>query len=235
MSPPRNLAGGVASSWQAAPPCPVWVHHGLGSRLWDVDGTEYVDLHNGFGAMLVGHAHPAVVQAVQERVALGSHFAQPTEDLIAVSAELARRFGLPLWRFGNSGTESTMDAIHLMRAKTGRSRIIKVEGTYHGHHDSVQVCVYPDPRRRGTARVARTRYRPKPASRPISRVSPSSCRSATSTRSSARCWEYPDEIAGMILEPMMMNIGIIAPPDGYLAGLVELLHAARRVPRASTR
>src|SRR5262245_38606700 len=92
-----HLAGGVASSWQAAPPCPVWVDHGLGARVWDVDGTEYVDLHNGFGAMLVGHAHPAVVRAVQARIERGSHFAQPTEDVITVSTELARRFGLPLW------------------------------------------------------------------------------------------------------------------------------------------
>ena len=67
----RNLAGGVASSWQDAPPRAIWIEKGLGSKITDVDGTTYVDLHNGFGAMLVGHAHPAVVKAVQERVALG--------------------------------------------------------------------------------------------------------------------------------------------------------------------
>ncbi len=77
----------------------------------------------------------------------GTHFAQPTEDAIWVAEELARRFGLPQWRFANSGTEATMDAIHLMRAITGRDLVIKVEGCYHGHHDSVQVSVLPSPRR----------------------------------------------------------------------------------------
>ena len=94
-------------------------------------------MHGGYGVSLVGHAHPAVVRAVSERVARGTHFAQPTEDAVAVAEELARRFGLPLWRFGNSGTEATMDAVHMMRAYTGRDLIIKVEGCYHGHHDSV--------------------------------------------------------------------------------------------------
>src|SRR5205823_6828303 len=98
-------------------------------------------LHNGYGVMLVGHAHPKVVEAVQRRVAEGTHFAQPTPDSIVVAENLAERFGLPLWRFGNSGTESTMDAVHLMRAATGRSMIVKIEGTYHGHHDSVMVSV----------------------------------------------------------------------------------------------
>src|SRR5205807_2544588 len=80
--------------------------------------------------------------AVSDRIALGSHFAQPTPDSIAVAEELKRRFGLPKWRFGNSGTEATMDAVHLMRVATGRWKMIKVEGSYHGHHDSVQVSVY---------------------------------------------------------------------------------------------
>ena len=76
---------------------------------------------------------------MQRRVTHGTHFAQPTDDSIVVARELSRRFGLPLWRFNNSGTEATMDAIHLMRAITGRDEIIKIEGTYHGHHDSVMV------------------------------------------------------------------------------------------------
>src|SRR5215217_6104851 len=103
------------------------------SLVWDADGNEYVDLHGGYGVMAVGHAHPAVVRAVSERVARGTHFAQPTAEAIVVAEELARRFGVPLWRFANSGTEATMDAVHLMRAIIGRSLIVKVEGCYHGH------------------------------------------------------------------------------------------------------
>ena len=101
-------------------------------------------MHGGYGASIAGHAHPAIVDAVSRQVRRGHHFAQPTEDAIWVAGELARRFGLPLWRFANSGTEATMDAVHLARSFTGRDLIIKVEGCYHGHHDSVEVSVLPE-------------------------------------------------------------------------------------------
>jgi glutamate-1-semialdehyde 2,1-aminomutase len=140
----RALAGGVTSSWQITRPQPVWLSHGKGSKIYDVDGNEYVDLHGGYGAALAGHGHPAIVEAVRSQASLGTHFAQPTPAAILVAEELTRRFGLPLWRFANSGTEATMDAVHLMRAVTGRDLIIKVEGCYHGHHDSVQVSVCPE-------------------------------------------------------------------------------------------
>ena len=103
--------------------------------MWDVDGNEYIDFHNGFSAMVQGHAHPAIRAAVERRLALGTHFGAPTEEAVAVAEELARRFGLPSWRFTNSGTESTMDAIRIARAYTGRDDIVKVFGAYHGHHD----------------------------------------------------------------------------------------------------
>ena len=146
----RNvLAGGVTSSWQITQPQPVWLSHGVGAKVYDADGNEYVDLHGGYGAALAGHAHPAIVRAVRDQVGRGTHFAQPTEDAIVVAGELARRWTLPRWRFANSGTEATMDAVHLMRSYTGRDLIIKVEGGYHGHHDSVQVSVMPDPAQAG--------------------------------------------------------------------------------------
>src|SRR3954470_635184 len=114
----RVMPRGVPSSFQAADPRPIYLSHGEGSRVWDVDGNEYVDFHNGFGVMCVGHANPAIVAAVRERAGQGSHFAAPTEGSIVVAQELRRRFGLPQWRFTNSGTESTMDAVHLARAAT---------------------------------------------------------------------------------------------------------------------
>jgi len=218
------LAGGVTSSWQISRPQPVWLSHGSGSKVYDVDGNDYVDMHGGYGAAMAGHAHPAVVAAVQHQVTRGTHFAQPTREALAVARELSRRFGLPQWRFANSGTESTMDAVHLMRAITGRDLIIKVEGCYHGHHDSVQVSVYPDADEFGPA--------DRPASVPASAGIPRALTDLTIivgfndlAAVDRVLGEHPGGVAGMIVEPIMMNAGVILPEPGYLAGLRELLHA----------
>jgi len=141
----RHVAGGVASSWQASPPHAIFIDRGDGSHIWDIDGNEYVDYHLGYGAMVVGHAHPAIVEAIQRQASRGTHFAQPTKHLDVIGENLAERFSLPLWRFCNSGTEATLEAARLMRAKTGRDLLIKIEGTYHGHHDSLMFSVIPDP------------------------------------------------------------------------------------------
>jgi glutamate-1-semialdehyde 2,1-aminomutase len=221
---PALLAGGATSSWQITQPQPVWLSHGAGSKIYDVDGNEYVDLHGGYGAVLAGHAHPAIVAAVRAQAARGTHFAQPTEDALTVAAELARRFTLPVWRFANSGTEATMDAVHLMRSITDRDLIIKIEGCYHGHHDSVQVSVTPDPEEAGPPG--------KPAQAPASTGIPDAIIRLTLVAtfndidSVARLLdEHPGEVAGMIIEPIMMNAGIIHPEPGYLAALKDLLHA----------
>jgi glutamate-1-semialdehyde 2,1-aminomutase len=221
-----TLAGGVVSSWQISRPQPVWLSHGQGSKLYDVDGNEYVDLHGGYGVSLAGHGHPAIVEAVQAQVARGTHFAQPTATALAAASELSRRFGLPQWRFCNSGTEATMDAVHLMRAVTGRDLIIKVEGCYHGHHDSVQVSVCPDQDESDLG----------PAGQPNGIPSSSGIPAAITDLTlivgfndlaavRRRLEENPGRIAGMILEPIMMNAGIIVPEPGYLQGLKDLLHA----------
>src|SRR6476620_9654897 len=219
------LAGGATSSWQVAEPHAVWISHGAGSKLYDVDGNEYSDCHGGYGVSLAGHAHPAIVEVVRARVGLGTHFAQPTEDAIVVADNLSERFGQPLWRFANSGTEATMDAVHLMRAATGRQRILKVEGGYHGHHDSVEVSVLPE----AGDDIG-------PADAPLGIADNSGIPEAITDLTTivpfndlaaveAALARHPGEVAGMIIEPIMMNAGIIHPEDGYLAGLKDLLHA----------
>ena len=219
------LAGGVTSSWQVTRPQPVWLSHGQGSKIYDVDGNEYVDMAGGYGVTLAGHGHPAIAAAIRAQAGLGTHFAQPTRAAIAVAQELSRRFGLPQWRFANSGTEATMDAVHLMRAVTGRDLIIKIEGGYHGHHDSVQVSVSPDDDDEiGPA------YQPTgvPSSSGIPRamtdltlVAGFNDVAAVRRILAAR----PGQVAGLIIEPIIMNAGIILPEPGYLAALKDLLHA----------
>src|SRR5690348_12978489 len=212
---------GVPSSFQDAAPQPVFMDRGKGSRVWDVDGNEYVDFHNGFGVMCVGHANPAIVQAVSERAAKGSHFAAPTDGSIVVAQELRRRFGLPQWRFTNSGTESTMDAIHLARGATGRDLVLKIEGSYHGHHDAVMVSVRPPLEDLGP--------REEPGSVPFGGGKPKAVTDLTKAIAfnDADLLErvlddIGDRVAALILEPAMMNITIVCPKPGYLERAREL-------------
>jgi glutamate-1-semialdehyde 2,1-aminomutase len=219
-----SLAGGVTSNWQISQPQPIWLSHGSGSRVWDVDGNEYIDLHGGYGVNLAGHGHPAIVEAITKRAPAGTHFAQPTEDAIVVAEELGRRFGLPLWRFNNSGTEATMDAVHLMRAATGRDRIFKIEGCYHGHHDSVMVSVYNDLEELGSPN--RPDSPPSGAGLPraiLDLVTVVPFNDVTALKRLLE--EHAGEVAGMILEPVMMNAGIILPEEAYLARVLDLVHA----------
>src|SRR5216110_1843545 len=217
------LPRGVPSSFQDAAPQPVFADHGKGSRMWDVDGNEYIDFHNGFGVMVVGHAHPKIVKTISERAAKGTHFAQPVVDDAIVAEELARRFRQPQWRFTNSGTESTLDAVRLARGFTGRDRLIKIEASYHGHHDALLVSVEPPPDLMGPADA--------PVSVPYSGGTPQAVVDLVTVvpfndlevleRTLDR---HRGEVAAIIVEPVMMNIGIVLPDDGYLAGVLELAH-----------
>ncbi len=220
----RSLAGGATSSWMIAKPQTVWISHGEGSKIYDIDGHEYVDLHGGYGVGVIGHAHPAFVSAVSRRARRGTHFAQPTEDAMIVAEELSRRFDQPLWRFTNSGTEATLDAFHLMRAATERDLVIKIEGCYHGHHDSAMVSVANEEDEIG------------PRTQPLSPASGTGLPEAMTDLTRIAHFndlgsveqilvEYPGQVAGLILEPIMMASGVIAPEEGYLAGLKELLHS----------
>src|SRR5262249_48460211 len=134
-----HLSGGVASSYQLRDPWPIYLERGSGPRVWDVDGNEMWDFHNGFGSMVQGHAHPATGAGIEGPRAAAPLRPAPPEDAIAVGDGPPRRWGLPKWRFTNSGSESTMDAIRIARGTTGRETIVKIFGSYHGHHDGVMV------------------------------------------------------------------------------------------------
>ena len=214
---------GVPSSFQDSSPQPVFIERGRGSRVWDVDGNEYVDFHNGFGVMVVGHAHPKIVAAVTRQITLGSHFAQPVEDSVIVANELARRFRQPKWRFTNSGTESTLDAVRIARGFTGRDRLIKIEASYHGHHDALMVSVEPPPDRMGPPEA--------PASVPQSEGIPAAIVALTTVvpfndlpALEKAFTQHSDEVAAVIVEPAMMNVGIVLPDAGYLAAIKEVAH-----------
>ena len=219
------MPAGVPSSFQSNEPWPTYIERGTGSHVWDVDGNEYVDFHNGFGVMSVGHSNPTVVASIRERVGLGTHFAAPTEGSIEVAEELKRRFGLPQWRFTNSGTESTMDVVHFARAATGRDVIVKIEGSYNGHHDAVMVSTYPELEELEAAgeSVGIPYGEGYPtALTELTRVVPFNDADALE-----RLLEQLDgKVAGMILEPAMMNINIIPPREGYLARIRELTSKA---------
>jgi glutamate-1-semialdehyde 2,1-aminomutase len=217
----KVMPGGVPSSFQSNDPWPVYVERGLGSRVWDVDGNEYADFHNGFGVMCIGHANPTVGAAVKARIDEGTHFAAPTDGSIAVAEELARRFGLPQWRFNNSGTEATMDAVHIARGATDRDTILKIEGSYHGHHDTVMVSVYPPLEALGA--------RDDPISVPYGGGVPDAMRELTravpfndADTLQSVLEKIGEQVAGLIMEPAMMNINIIPPREGYLERVREL-------------
>jgi glutamate-1-semialdehyde 2,1-aminomutase len=217
----KVMPGGVPSSFQENDPWPVYIERGRGSRVWDVDGNEYADFHNGFGVMCIGHANPTVGAAVKARIDEGTHFAAPTDGSIAVAEELSRRFGLPQWRFNNSGTEATMDAVHLARGATGRDTILKIEGSYHGHHDTVMVSVYPPLEALGA--------RDDPISVPYGGGVPDAMRELTravpfndADALQSVLEKIGEQVAGLIMEPAMMNINIIPPREGYLERVREL-------------
>jgi glutamate-1-semialdehyde 2,1-aminomutase len=219
-----TLAGGVASSYQLRNPWPIYLSHGRGAQVWDVDGNRLLDFHNGFGSMVQGHAHPAIEKAVRERFPLGSHFAAPTEDGVVVAEELAHRFGLPKWRYTNSGSEATMDAIRIARAATGRDTIVKIFGSYHGHHDYVMVSIGVPYEQIGD----RDEY----ASIPYGAGVPQTVADMTIAvpfndaaamgRRIERLAEQGRLPACVVMEAAMMNLGVVLPEPGYLEAVREL-------------
>src|SRR4051794_19546701 len=219
----RTLAGGVASSYQLREPWPIYLERGAGPRVWDVDGNEAFDFHNGFGSMVQGHAHPAIGAAVSERYARGTHFAAPTEDAVVVGEELARRWGLPKWRYTNSGSESTMDAIRIARAYTRREPILKIFGSYHGHHDTVMVSIGVDYDQIGPA--------DHPSQLPYGAGIPQATVDLTHAvhfNDAETMERLIAEVrpACVIMEAAMMNLGVVLPEDGYLEAVRQITRDA---------
>lgn len=216
------LPAGVASSFQANRPHPIFITGGSGSRIWDLDGNEYSDYHNGFGVMVMGHAHPVIAAAIAEVAGRGTHFAAPNESTVRVARELVRRFHLPKVRFANSGTEATLDTVRLARAFSGKDGLVKIEGTYHGHHDAVMVSVRPSPDKMGP--------RARPASVPQSAGIPQAVLDMVVVvpfndpdALDAALTEH-DDVGTMIIEPIMLNCGVIPPRSGYLEAVREITH-----------
>ena len=221
----ESLIKGVASSYQMRDPYPIYFTHGKGSRVWDVDGREVSDFHNAFGCMVQGHAHPAIVEAVQKRMELGSQFALPAEDSIIVAEHLKKNFKQPRWRFLNSGSEATMDAIRIARAHTGRDPIMKIMGSYHGHHDYVMVSIglveFKD-------RGPRNNYKSTPYGAGIPQgvadmtiPVPFNDADAMENRIE-RLIAEGRKPACVIMEPAMMNLGVVLPEPGYLERVREI-------------
>ena len=212
----NHLPLGVASAYQSQPPYPIVVERANGQCVWDLDGHKYLDLHAGFGANVFGHAHPAIVQAIQDQAAEGGHYAHPTLKLGDYTAALCNRFELDQVRLANSGSEATMEALRLARAYTGRQKIVRFEGGYHGHHDLVMVSMKPNPEAAGDQRL------PKPVlstrgviKGTVDEVIPLHFNDLDSIREVLQ----GEEIAAVILEPIMCNLGLVRPDHEFMLEL----------------
>jgi glutamate-1-semialdehyde 2,1-aminomutase len=217
----KALPLGVASSFQAYDPYPLFMTDARGSRIWDADGNEYVDFDMAFGVLAAGHSHPAVAEVLAHRVANGTCYTFPVEDSILLAEELKRRFNADLIRFSNSGTEATMDAIRVARGFTGREKIIKFEGGYHGHHDDVLVSIQPPRELMGPAEAPASV--PISAGIPVSRLAETVIAPFNEPEILEQILErHRGEIAAIIVEPVQFNIGVVPPLPGFLERIREL-------------
>ena len=212
------LPRGVSSNFRAVDPNPIFIESAIGTTITDLDGNKYTDFAMAFGAMLVGHAHPKVVAAIEAQAKKGTLHAMPHLLEKSVAKELRARFGHTQWRFANSGTEATMHAIRLARGYTGRPGVIKFEGGYHGAHDTVLVSGKPP--------LQKTGHRDSPAAVPGSEGIPpesyahtyvAQFNSLESVR--MRFEENRNKIACVIVEPIMLNMGVTEPDPGFLEWL----------------
>src|SRR5262252_4615810 len=214
----RVIPGGVNSpvrAFRAVGGTPPFIERGAGSRIWDADGREYIDYVGSWGPLALGHADPDVVEAVRAAAGRGLSFGAPTEGEAELAEVLARLIpGLELVRLVSSGTEATMSALRLARGATGRSRIVKFEGCYHGHADSLLV-------KAGSG--ALTFGNPSSAGVPAEIAAQTLVLAYNDSAGlDAAFTEHGRSIACVIVEPVAGNMNLVAPAPGFLQRLREL-------------
>ena len=215
------MPGGNSRTTTFFDPYPFYFQRGQGAHIWDADGTERIDFNNNYTSLVIGHAHPDVIKAVQAVAENGLSFPGPTEHEIRLAEMLTRRIpSLESVRFTNSGTEATMNAVRLARAFTGRTKLAKFEGAFHGTHDWVMVSVTPDPKTAGN------RKRPKPVASSLG-IPPAVLKHTVVLpwNDQEACAEIlareADQIAGLIVDPLLCNAGLVPPAEGFLEFLRE--------------
>ena len=213
------MPGGNSRTTTFFDPYPFYLQRGQGAHVWDADGNDRVDFNGNYTSLILGHAPPAVVQAVQRAAEAGLSFPGPTEHEIRLAEVLCRRIpSLERVRFTNSGTEATMNAVRLARAFTGRPKLAKFEGAFHGTHDWVMVSVTPDPKTAGGRR------RPKPVAWSAG-LPPAIVKNVV-----VLPWNDGDaceailekegaSVAAVIVDPLLANAGMIPPAEGFLERL----------------
>ncbi len=219
----RLLPGGVNSpvrAFRAVGGDPLMIERAVGSRLYDVDGHAYIDYVGSWGPMIVGHAHPAVVKAIQEAAAQGVSYGAPTPwETVLAGMVVEAVPSIEMVRFVNSGTEATMSAIRLARGVTGRTRIVKFEGCYHGHADSLLV-------KAGSG--AMTFGVPDSLGVPPDLARQTITLPYNDTDAVHAAFQaVGKEIACVIVEPVAGNMGVVPPRPGFLEALREITAAHR--------
>jgi glutamate-1-semialdehyde 2,1-aminomutase len=214
----KVLPLGVTSSFQHWDPHPISIVSAKGAYFKDVDGRKLLDLSMGFGAMLVGHLNKDVVRAVKKTMrSIGTLFVTPGPLATEAAERFQKRFDIDMLRFTNSGTESTMYAIRAARAATGKKAIIKVEGGYHGGYDPLQVSVKAPVEKLGTVSAPKAYYPPEVEAGEVFVVSYND-----TVRLEAIMKKHGKTIAAFMMEPIVENLSIILPDEGYLKTVREL-------------